>query len=183
MKQTIFTFKNIRLSIFFSCFIGTCAFAQSTNLVVVDSEYSEKEKVISQISASKILSLQIGANPWKAIRERIAADRNITTVHLFAEASYNTIRMGGISYDKEALNDEFELSMLEGLYQGTHLQLLIYNCNLGANEEGLELLTQIGERTYMNVGASTNCTSIFDPDFVFDFKTRKENLTAPLIYN
>lgn len=182
MKRN-FAFKNIGLSIFFSCFIGASVFAQSTNLVVVDSEYSDKEKVISQISTSKILNLEIGSNPWKAIRETIAANRDITTVHLFVEASYNAIRMGGISYDKKALNDEFELSMLEGLYQGTHLQLLVYNCNLGANGEGIELLSLIGQRTYMNVGASTNCTSIFDSDFVFDFKTREENLTTPIIHN
>src|SRR5690606_28767116 len=95
MKLNIFAFKNIGLSIFLSCFIGTHVFAQSTDLVVVDSEYSEKEKVISQISTSKILKLEIGSNPWKAIRERIAADRKITTGHLFVEASYNAIRMGG----------------------------------------------------------------------------------------
>lgn len=183
MKRNIFTFKGIGLSIFFSCFIGTCALAQSNNLVVVDSEYSDKEKVISQVTSSKILSLEEGSNPWKAIRERIAADREITTVHLFVEASYNAILMGGVSYDKEALNEEFELSMLEGLYQGTHLQLLVYNCNLGASEEGMELLRQIGERTYMNVGTSTNCTSIFDSGFVFDFKTRQENLSVSLIHN
>lgn len=183
MKRNIFNFKDIGLSIFLSCFIGVWTFAQSTGLVVVDAEYSEREKVISQVSTSKILNLETGPNPWKAIRERMAADSDITTVHLFVEASHNTIRMGGISYDMDAVNDEFELSMLESLYQGTHLQLLIYNCNLGANGEGIELLSQIGERTYMNVGASTNCTSVFDPDFTFDFKTREENLTDPIIHN
>src|SRR5690554_3769593 len=183
MKPNIFNFKNIGLSIFLSCFIGVWAFAQSTGLVVVDAEYSEREKVISQVSTSKILSLETESNPWKTIRERIAADRNITTIHLFVEASYNALRMGGISYDREVIKNEFELSMLESLYQGTHLQLLIYNCNLGANDEGIELLSQIGEQSYMNVGVSTNCTSIFSSDFVFDFKTREENLTNPVIHN
>lgn len=183
MKRYIFNFKDIGLSIFLSCFIGVLTYAQSTGLVVVDAEYSEKEKVISQVSTSKILGLEIGSNPWKAIRERIAVDSDITTVHLFAEASYNAIRMGGISYDREAIKGEFELSMLEGLYQGTHFQLLIYNCNLGSNGEGIGLLSQISEQSYMNVGASTRCTSVFSSDFVFDFKTREENLADPIIHN
>lgn len=183
MKQNIFTLKKIRFSTLFLCLIGTFTFAQSTSLVVVDSEYSQKEKVIPLVSTSKILNLKTGSNPWKAIRESIEADKSITTIHLFTEANYNSLRMGGLSYDMDAVNDEFELSMLEGLYQGTHLQLLVYNCNLGSNEDGIELLTQIGQRTYMNVGASTNCTSIFDTDLIFDFKTRDEALTSPIIQN
>src|SRR5690606_26212524 len=181
MKQNYFPIRNLKLFTFFFCLISALTYAQSTSLVVIDSGYSQKEKVMPRVSKSKILNLETGSNPWKAIRERMEADKSITTIHLFAEANYNTLLLGGISYDMDAVNDEFELSMMEGLYQGTHFQLLVYNCNLGSNEEGIELLTQISQQTYMNVGASTNCTSIFDPNFTFDFKTMDKVLPSPII--
>jgi len=183
MKRTDRSPKFYLFLLLFLCLVGLKSFSQSTSVVIIDGDFSKKQQVMEALGDAQIVYLTSGTNPWKAIRESLETDKNITTIHLFVDASYNEIQMGGILYNLETLGKESELGMLEGLYQGNNYQLLIYNCNLGSNQDGTELLGYIGQRTYMNVVACTNCTSIFDADFAFDYKTLDEPLPVSIIQN
>ncbi|MDC6364898.1 MULTISPECIES: DUF4347 domain-containing protein [Flavobacteriaceae] len=146
--------------------------AQSDEVIVIDSNYSQKQQVLDNIpSGSNILEVDATENPWKAIRNYLEQNQAILTLHLFANASYNSIAIGNNLYDSDAVDQEFELSMLEGLYQGNNIQLLIYDCNLGSNVEGLALLQKISERSYFNIGVPTKCNSLIGDDLVFDHTT------------
>lgn len=152
--------------------------AQEKNLVVVDPQFSEKTALFDQLPEDVVmLELDTTSNPWKRMREVLVSDTSITAIHLFSEASYNAIQLGDHMYDMDKVKSEFELSMLEGIYAGTNYQLLVYNCNLGSNTEGLALLKQIGSMAYFNVAVPTNCQSIFDPNLTFDHTTL--NQSAP----
>lgn len=166
------------------CLFTTLTFAQSKNLVVIDSEYSDKEQVMALIPNGTVLvTLDAHSNPWKTIRESLESNNKIKTIHLFTNATYNSIQMGGVSYDMDAANSENELGILEGFYNGTHLQLLIYNCNLGSNQEGIDLIDVISQKAYLNIGVSTNCTSIFDEGFNFNFSTLNLLTDNPITTN
>ncbi|WP_291870193.1 DUF4347 domain-containing protein [Maribacter sp.] len=156
--------------------------AQSKNLVVIDSQFPDKEQVISSLSSNEmVLELTGSSNPWSEIRKKLESNKSIKTIHLFANASYNALQIGGLTYDVNSVNDEFELSMLEGLYQGEHLQLLIYNCNLASNVDGLALIKAIGEKAYFNVGACTTCVSIFDNTFQFDYWSINQTVSNSIL--
>lgn len=156
--------------------------AQSTNLVVIDSQFPDKQRVISSLSSSElVLELTSSNNPWEQIRKSLESNTSVKTIHLFANASYNALQMGGLTYDLSSVSAEFELSMLEGLYQGEHLQLLVYNCNLGSNPDGLALIKAIGEKAYFNVGACTTCTSIFDNLFQFDYWSINQTVSNSIL--
>lgn len=156
--------------------------AQSKSLVVIDSDFADKQQVINSLTTNEVLlELSNSNNPWSDVRKELELDRTIKTIHLFANASYNSLQMGGITYNLNSVSAEFELSMLEGLYQGEHLQLLIYNCNLGSNTDGLALLKAIGEKAYFNVGACTSCTSIFDAAFNFDYWSLNTSVTTSIL--
>jgi len=163
------------------------AFSTSTvaqDLVVIDSDYANKQQVLTSIPQNTpVLEIDNGTNPWKSIREKLTTSKTIGTIHLFVEANYNSLLIGGITYDIQAAQNEFELSMLEGLYQGTNLQLLIYNCNLASNDAGKRLLQEIGNRAYLNIAACTDCTSVFEPDFHFDFQTLDQPIDQPILQN
>ncbi|RDY57748.1 DUF4347 domain-containing protein [Flagellimonas nanhaiensis] len=148
------------------------ATAQSDELIIIDSNYSQKQQVLNNKPAGSMV-LEIGSeeNAWKVIRNYLEQNQSIEALHLFANANYNSIALGSNLYDSEAIDQEFELSMLEGLYQGTNLQLLIYDCNLGSNAEGLALLKKISERSYFNIAIPTNCSSVMGNDLVFDHTT------------
>lgn len=156
--------------------------AQSSDLVVIDSNYSQKQTLLNSIDSNiATLEISMAENPFKTIREYLEQHTPVQTVHLFAEATYNTLLLGGKSYDADLIATENELSMLEGLYRGDNIQLLVYNCNLGSNEEGLQLLKQLGDRAYFNIAVSTNCTSIFSPDFSFDHTTLNKPVNASIL--
>ncbi|MFI1773141.1 DUF4347 domain-containing protein [Thalassobellus citreus] len=149
---------------------GGYLFAQSQDLVVIDQSYAQKEKLLSKLPSNiAILNINDSSNPWKTIREKLESDSNLKNIHLFAESSYKSILMGGIEYTNVSLDNEFELSMLEGLYSGNNYQLLLYTCNLASNSEGLNLIKKLGNKAYFNVGASTNCIDIFNSSLTFDF--------------
>lgn len=173
--------KNaMSLLLFFSMSIGI-SWAQADEIVVIDSEYSQKANVLDNLPNSvAIIELQKAENPWKTVREYLEGHNSVQTIHLFANTSYNALELGGITYDLAMVNQEFELSMLEGVYQGTNLQLLVYDCNLGSNTDGLELIQKISDMSYFNIATSTNCTSVFDTDFSFDHTTMNQTISSSI---
>ncbi len=184
MKNVILQLRGVFLPLLCSVLFSTAIYAQSENLVVIDAQFSQKQDVLAKVpSTATILELSGDSNPWKAIRENLESNSSIKTIHLFVNATYNSMQMGAITYDLAQVNSENELSMLEGLYQGEHFQLLVYNCNLGSNDEGLSLLKGLGQKAYFNVGVSTDCTSIFDNSFDFNHSTLGQVLNSSIIQN
>lgn len=156
--------------------------AQTNELVVMDSQYAQKQDVLNRLpSNSHFLEINGEDNPWKTIREYVQQNSSIQTIHLFVNATYNAFELGGITYDGQQVEQEFEFSMLEGLYQGTNFQLLVYDCNLGSNPEGLALLKQISERSYFNIGIPTNCSSVLESSLDFDHTTMNQPINSSIL--
>ncbi|MEC7263709.1 MAG: DUF4347 domain-containing protein [Bacteroidota bacterium] len=153
----------------------TRTMAQSNEVVVMDSNYFQKQQVLDHLASGiPVFEVDTSKNPWESIRQYLERNRSAKAVHLFANAGYNALELGGKTYDAGAVDQEFELSMLEGLYQGTNLQLLIYDCNLGSNPDGLALLKRISDKAYFNIAVPTHCSSIFGTDLEFDHTTMNQ---------
>lgn len=155
--------------------------AQSENLVVIDKDYAQKEKLQTKLPPNvSILHLDGSSNPWKMIRETLEKNRNLKSIHLFAESSYNAILLGGIEYTDTVIDREFELPMLEGLYLGSHYQLLLYTCNLPSNANGIQLIKKIGDKAYFNIAAMTTCSDVFNTPLKFDYSSLNQPVVAPI---
>jgi|SRR5690606_32345832 len=177
MKLKIPHFKIV---ILFLLVCGNNLTAQSNNLVVIDKDYEQKEKLLTKLPENvSVLNLDGTSNPWKTIRETLEQNKNIENIHLFAESASNSITMGGIVYTNDMVETEFELSMLEGLYESKNYQLLLYTCNLPSSDSGLDLISKIGNMAYFNVAASTKCTDVFD-QLTFDYTSLNQPTVAPI---
>lgn len=168
--------KKVLQSFFYLfLFTMTATMAQSNSIVIMDAKYSQKQQVLDNLpSHTEVLEIDGNGNPWKSIREYLENNSSIIAVHLFANASYNAFELGNITYDSDAVDQEFELSMLEGLYQGDHIQLIVYDCNLGSNPEGLALIKEISNKSYLNIAVSTNCSSVLGQNLKFDYTTMNQ---------
>nr|WP_116219063.1 DUF4347 domain-containing protein [Allomuricauda sp.] len=156
-------------------FAVTATMAQSNSVVVLDAKYSQKQQVLDNLpNQTEVLEIDENGNPWKSIREYLENHRSTLAVHLFVNASYNAFELGNTTYDSDSVDQEFELSMLEGLYQGDHIQLMVYDCNLGSNAEGLSLLKKISDKSYFNIAVPTNCNSVFGGNLTFDHTTMNQ---------
>jgi len=179
-----FNRKNVSLFLLLCSMVITGAMAQSEALVVIDKDYAQKEKLQTKLPSNiTIVYLDGSSNPWKMIRETLEKNRNLKSIHLFVESSYNTLMMGGIEYTDAAVDAEFELPMLEGLYLGSHYQLLLYTCNLSSNPEGLQLIKKIGDKAYFNMAAISKCTDIFNTPLEFDYSSLNQPVVAPILTN
>ncbi|WP_420600893.1 DUF4347 domain-containing protein [Flagellimonas sp.] len=174
--------KTLPVFFFLFPFLITGVFAQSNDILVMDSEYSQKQQVLDNLPQGiSVVETNSIDNPWKTVREYLEQNPSAQAIHLFVNTNHNAFEFGGILYDSTKIDQESELSMLEGLYQGTNIQLLIYDCNLGSNPEGLELIKKIGDRSYFNVGVPTNCSSIFSMDLEFDHTTINQPINKPIL--
>ncbi len=179
--KTVINLKFLVSFLLLTSLIMGVSKAQTSDVVVMDSQYSKKQDVLNRLpSNTDILEINRENNPWKTIREYLLENTSVQKIHLFANAIYNAFELGGITYTTEKVDQEFELSMLEGLYQGTNLQLLVYDCNLGSNPEGLDLLQQISERSYFNIGVPTNCSSVLDGSLDFDHTTMNQPINSTI---
>ncbi|THV58063.1 DUF4347 domain-containing protein [Flagellimonas alvinocaridis] len=168
--------KKVLQSFFYLfLFTVTATMAQTNSIAIVDAKYSQKQQVLDNLpSNTEVLEIDGNGNPWKSIREHLENNRSTVAVHLFVNASYNAFELGNTTYDSDAVDQEFELSMLEGLYQGDHIQLIVYDCNLGSNTEGLALLKKISDKSYFNIAVPTNCSSVFGSNLKFDHTTMNQ---------
>ena len=173
------------------CFLGLILLlpllisAQSTDLVVVDQDFGQKELLASKLSTNNVqlLELTSSENPWKSIRTTLVQNPAIETIHLFAEGSFDHIKLGTIVYDTAQVDAESELSMLEGVYKGTNIQMLVYNCSIGANEQGRQLLKKIGDKAYFNISVPTDCNTIFSEDLTFNYTSLGQATSQPILQN
>lgn len=180
--KTVTNLKSVMSFLFLTLLIIGVSKAQTSEMVVMDSQYAQKQDVLNRLpSNSDFLEINGEDNPWKTIREYVQQNSSIQTIHLFVNATYNAFELGGITYGAQQVEKEFEFSMLEGLYQGTNFQLLVYDCNLGSNPEGLALIKQISERSYFNIGVPTNCSSILEGSLDFDHTTMNQPINSSIL--
>jgi len=180
METTINPKHLLSLLLFFSMAFSM-SWAQGDEIIVIDSEYSQKASVLENLPKNAaVIEVKHSENPWKTLHQYLQGNTKVQTIHLFANTSYNALQLGGIVYDSEMVNQEFELSMLEGVYQGTNIQLLLYECNLGSNADGLALIKKISDKSYFNIATSTNCTSVFDSNFSFDHRTMNQPISSSI---
>ncbi|MDO6519329.1 DUF4347 domain-containing protein [Zobellia uliginosa] len=176
--------KQKTLNLFFFLFVMTIngTIAQSNELIIIDSDYAQKQRVLEKASQSiPMLEINKSGNPWRTIRNYLEQNRKITTLHLFANTSSGALKLGGVTYDSAKVDQEFEFAMLEGLYQGTNYQLLIYDCTLGSNKEGLQLLDKIGGMSYFIIAVPTNCSSVFNTGLEFDHTTLDQPIAQSIL--
>lgn len=180
-KSPISTKWRITMMFLFLISFGRVQAQQATEVVIVDRNYADKASVIAAMPASaNYLELENAENPWRTIREFLMK-HEAGVIHLFTNTRSAGIELDGQYYDVSRLSEEFELAMFEGLYQGEHLQMLIYDCTLAQSASGKEFMGQLGQLTYMNVAASTSCDSIWDAAFTFDYATMPKAVASSIL--
>lgn len=169
-------FKKTLPILFLLCLLSISGtMAQTSELVIIDANYTLKQEVLENLSRDfKVLQIDATENPWKNVREFLEQNSSIRSIHLFVNATPTSFELGTKVYDSNTVEGEFEFAMLEGLYQGTHLELLIYDCQIGSNQAGLSLLKTISDKSYVNIAIPTNCNTAFDNDLQFDHTTMNQ---------
>ncbi|MBR9854495.1 MAG: DUF4347 domain-containing protein [Algicola sp.] len=179
--KTLFNPKTLSSFLLLFTLVLSVVKAQSDDVILVDSEFAQKQELLTKIPQGvSVIEINKTVNPWKMVREYLEKNSSVNTLHLFTNTTYNAFELGGILYNESKVGQEFEFSMLEGLYAGTNIQLLVYDCNLGSNPDGLALIKKVGDLTYFNIGVPTNCTTVLSSDIEFDYTTLNQPITSSI---
>ncbi len=77
----------------------TRTMAQSNEVVVMDSNYFQKQQVLDHLTSdTPVLEVDASKNPWKSIRSSLEQNRTVFTLHLFANTFHGSLEIGGMDY-------------------------------------------------------------------------------------
>lgn len=158
-------------TLLFFLLFGFWAHAQSTELMVIDANYPNKDGLKASLPIDvKTIEVNASTDLWKALETEYAANQNIQNIHFFAETTNSSFTMGGKIYDAATLNNDEELRELKDL--PGNINLLVYSCSLANNANGRAMLSAFGNQSGLNVVSCGSCQSLNDEAFTFDFSNK-----------
>jgi hypothetical protein len=176
---------NKRATLLFSSlfFVVSLLKAQYTALMVIDKDYPNKTSLLASSPINvKILEVGDSATLWTKIHSTLSAEASITQTHLFLNTTESTITVGKDSLGLSDIESMTGLGLLKNLVTAARqIDLFLYSCSLAKNAQGLSLLNALGEQTNFNVLSASNCSTIFDGNFNFNFSSKNKLSQTHLI--
>ncbi len=135
----------------------------STELVIIDAGVEDTDQLVEDLVSSsdrnlEIVYLDAQTDGIEQITSLLEQRSGLQAVHLVSHGSAGAIQLGSSIVDNAALAGHAgEISRWEDALV-THADILIYGCDLVANEEGQLLVQSLSELTGADVAASVDAT-------------------------
>ncbi len=153
-------------------------------LVVLDAAVPDKQQFYRALKPGvdivEISSSAAGLSQLKAI---LANYKNLAAVHIVSHAQAGQLQLGNSSISAETLKTEVEMfAALNGaVRQGG--DLLLYGCDLAANDAGEELLDIIQHNTHLDVAASDDLTGNLAQGADWDLEIQRGHINSELAFS
>jgi len=154
--------------------------APSLELVLIDSSVDDYEMLIEDISDRvdsdrdlEVVMLDFARDGVEQISEILAGRSGLAAMHLVSHGSSGQIQLGNTGLSINSLDDYLDeiASWNDAIRDGG--DLLIYGCDLAANEEGRTLVDALAELCNCDVAASNNDTglALLGGDWELEYET------------
>ena len=140
-------------------------------LVFVDAGITDYKNLIDGISASnnssdtafQIIKIAGEQNGVAAISTALAQQKpsSIDAIHIFSHADAGILQLGNTQFDRTDLQPDSQAAQLISNWQTTLSQeadILLYGCNVAADQTGIEFVEHLGQLTQADVAASDDAT-------------------------
>ncbi|HSX51193.1 MAG TPA: putative Ig domain-containing protein [Cellvibrio sp.] len=160
-----------------------------TTLVFVDTRVDNYEVLVNDIqervdaSSVAIIYLDSGSDGLAQISEYLAGFTGISAIHVISHGVAGNLQLGN-----QVLN-ETNLAQFKGQLAGWQTGLtpdadiLLYGCELAANQSGLNLLQQLSDFTGADVAASNDLTGNSRADADWELEARIGQIEAASIFS
>ncbi len=153
-------------------------------LVIIDAAVPDKQQfyraVKPGIDIVEISSSAAGLAQLKAI---LANYKNLAAVHIVSHAQAGELQLGNSGISAATLKTEVEMfAALNGAVQEGG-DLLLYGCDLAANDAGEELLEIIQHHTHLDVAASDDLTGNLAQGADWDLEIQRGNIDTELAFS
>ncbi|TWU54336.1 Bifunctional xylanase/xylan deacetylase precursor [Rubripirellula tenax] len=150
---------------------SSVAQTQSNHIVFVDPSIDDISPLLNGLSADhELVLLQPNQDGLGQITKLLSQRNNVASVHIVAHGRAGQIQLGNQLVDAEVLQQR-QASLRSWSNSLTETaDILIYGCETGADESGLNLINEIAKLTGADVAASTDKTGAqsLDGDWILE---------------
>jgi predicted outer membrane repeat protein len=147
----------------------TIAPGLSTEIAFIDVGILNADSIISQFTpGTEVHLLNGGENAIAQITEILANRSNISAIHLFSHGSNGALQLGGEAIAN--LSDYDDELKLWSQSLTADADILLYGCNVAANETGKAFVNELSQLTGADVAASDDLTGL-GGDWVLEYQT------------
>ena len=159
----------------------------STELVIIGDSFENKISIKASLPINVVvLEVSYSDELLIGLRDALRDNPNITNVHLFSSTSNEGIELGNDIFNIDTLDTYSNLiaGISESQKRSSNpLNLFVYSCSLSANANGLSFLNRLGNETNINVLSATNCDSIGDENFVFNYSSSNRVIPMTTLFH
>ena len=159
---------------------------QATELVIIGSSFKSKIALKASLPIDVVvLEVSYSDELLTKLKNALRNNPNIRNVHLFSGTNEDGIELGNDVFNTTTLDAYADLftDFSNGQEHGDVLNFFVYSCSLSNNTNGLAFLSRLADETNFNVLSATNCDSIHDEDFVFDYSSSNSVIPTTTIFH
>ncbi len=157
----------------------------SEELVIIGHSFDNKISLKASLPV-EVMLLEVSYSDELLTQLNNALDNNpnITNIHLFSKTNESAIELGNDILNGDTLETYTDvLEDISAHQGGNDLNLFVYSCSLSDNANGLSFLSRLANKTKFNVLSATNCNSIRDEGFVFDYSSANKVVPMPALFH
>ena len=182
----LFNYGIAKLAVSLSfIFLSFSLNAQSIDLVIIGDSYPNKTSLKASLPvAVKTLEVSYSDELLSSLLKVVEEYPTVENVHLFSETEPTAIALGNDIFNEDALKTYS--TILNGINDSgadREVKLFIYSCSLASNVEGLTFLNRLADEIGFNVLSASNCDSINEGEFAFDFSSSNTVVPVPSIFH
>lgn len=130
----------------------------ASSLIIIDSGISNYQSLIPDGTQQGVVVLDASQNGVEQITQAIENYSNLGSIQIFSHGEAGVLELGNTVLSNASVNSYQQQLQSWGAALSETGDLLFYGCNLGANDEGLELIQQLARFTDADVAASNDLT-------------------------
>lgn len=150
-------------------------------VVFIDTRVLDYEVLLAGVADGfSVYLLDSNQNGIQQVTDVLSGYGSVNSLHLVTEGNIGNFWLGGTFLYNANLDDYAADLQNWSLYLAPGADLLLYSCDLAANQEGTAFVNRLGRIVGADVAASTNRTGA-GGDWVFEYTLGE--ITSPLAFN
>ncbi|MEE8222068.1 MAG: DUF4347 domain-containing protein, partial [Nitrosomonadaceae bacterium] len=163
---------------------GTLALAGQTSneIIFIDSAVQGLQDFLLDHQQADVVLLDQGSDGMEQIAAALEGRTDIDAIHILSHGSSGQLNLGDGTFNLQSINGEHadELATIKASLS-VDADILIYGCDVGANESGQAFIAALSKATGADIAASTDLTGSADLGGDWDLEHTTGNIESSVV--
>ena len=149
----------------------------SNEIVFIDSAVEGLENFLLDHPQADVVLLDAGSDGMEQIAATLEGRTDIEAIHILSHGSSGQLSLGDATFNLQSINGEHadELATIKSALSA-EADILIYGCDVGAEESGQAFISALSEATGADIAASTDLTGAAELGGDWDLESKTGTL-------